>query len=74
MWVEAPRNIKFSWTGKRQGSEWVSDLCVRHRPLSGPIASLAYQQSGELTEAFDMEKLELEDQPDPVDAGIPWKR
>ena len=73
MWVEAPRNISFDWLGKRQGCEFVGPLRVRHRPLPGPLKSMAYQQSGKLVEAFDMEKLELEDQPDPIDAGIPWQ-
>jgi hypothetical protein len=72
-WVTADRGISFDWKEKRGGKvEWRGEAAF-HWPLPGPIASMAYTPEGELREAFDLDRLELDDQPDPPDLGIPWK-
>jgi hypothetical protein len=72
-WITSDRGISFDWSEKRGGKiVWTGEAAF-HWPLPGPIASLAYTSEGALTESFDLDRLELDDQPDPVDLGIPWK-
>jgi DNA polymerase type B, organellar and viral len=77
-WVTAPRNISFDWRDKRAGLEWCAasngpvTFC-RHWSQTGPVVSLAYDAAGKLVASLDLDALELQDQPEWLDVGTPWK-
>lgn len=82
-WIEADRAISFGWQDKRTRLEWCAPhghppdappTFARHWPLRGPLKSWAYQPTGEIVIAMDMNALELADQPEWIDVTVPFKR
>lgn len=74
-WVEQARNFRFDWSAKRGLHEWETPLCVWTRPPDGAadLVSLPHKADMALIADLDMEKLEMEDQPDYLDMTPPWR-
>lgn len=75
-WVSDSRNITFDYRNKRQGHVWDRE-CIRTNPKLGfpGLVSLPHREflkaGGQ--EPWEMARLMLEEQPDYVDLGIPFK-
>jgi hypothetical protein len=69
---DALRSFSFAWHGKRSGYEWADGHVVTKPPLGGPsLQSVAHASDKALLAAFDIDRAELEDQPDMIDIGPP---
>jgi hypothetical protein len=75
-WVDETRDISFDYRNKRTGHKWVNGHIVTKPKLGGPkCISLPHReflaQGG--AETWEAARSMLEDQPDYIDLGIPFK-
>jgi hypothetical protein len=69
---EAMRQFSFAWDGKRAAApEWITPTCVQTRAADGGPALVSKPHSGELLQAFDIDRLTWEDARDPLDLAPP---
>lgn len=75
-WVKDERSISFDYRNKRQGHKWSND-CILTRPKLGypGLKSLPHRDflAGGGAEPWEAARSMLEEQPDWVDFGIPYK-
>ena len=75
-WVSDNRNISFDYRNKRMSHSWCEDhIITRPKPGFPGLVSLPHREflkaGGQ--EPWEMARLMLEEQPDYVDLGIPFK-
>lgn len=75
-WIERQQKFSFDWKGKRTGREWISPHCVGHRPHPGAASLISepHRATKALLAALDgaeIERAELDEQPDHIDLGPP---
>ena len=70
-WVRQERQINMDWSGKRGRHVWETPLCALTHPLAGgpDFVSRPHDGDRELIESMDMDRAELDEQPDHVDLG-----
>jgi hypothetical protein len=73
-WTDGIRKFDFAWQAKRGRHEWVDGPHVWTFPAAGgaDLWSLPHGGDKQLTLDLDLEKQELDEQPDPVDLSPPW--
>jgi hypothetical protein len=73
-WVSDVRTFSFDWSRKRGGYTWEGDHVWTYPPAGGPtVKSWVHLENKRLIEDLDLDKAELDDQPDYFALIPPWK-
>lgn len=76
-WEQTERNISFSWMDKRETYAWIGARHIITMPRYGDpnVTSTVYDPEkglGEMAAMLDLDRLELESMPEPVDLSPPY--
>lgn len=65
-WADTQRSVSFSWKDKRgRGRAWDGQCAITYPPPGAVgLESLTYNEAGDLWPAFDLDRIEREEQPD----------
>lgn len=71
-WQHKGREYSFDWSRKRGAHQWETPLCVRSWPLAGgpDLISVPHKANAAWSQ-LDLERMELDDQPDHISLGPP---